>query len=68
MNIVFDGEKCLYAREAFILRFVSSFCVKNIVLESVFVTENILEGVSGLHEATKRGYDLHEVAETLRSV
>jgi hypothetical protein len=42
--------------------------LKNIVLEAVLVPGNILEAVAVLHEASKRGRDLHEVPETLLSV
>jgi hypothetical protein len=50
----------------------TTFCiiiaVKNIVLEAVMVPGNLLEAVAGLHEAAKRGHDLHEVPKTLLSV
>jgi hypothetical protein len=42
--------------------------LKSIVLEAVFVPENLLEALAGFHEAAKRGCDLHEVPKTLLSV
>jgi hypothetical protein len=42
--------------------------LKNIVLEAVLAPGNLLEAVAGLHEAAKRGLNLHEVPETLLGV
>jgi hypothetical protein len=42
--------------------------LKSIVLEAVLVPGNLLEALAGLHEAAKRGRDLHEVPKTLLSV
>jgi hypothetical protein len=62
------GKK-LYMQEYSLYYILFNNCLlKNIVLEAVLVPGNLLEAVAGLHEASKRWRDLHEVPETLLSV